>query len=78
MKVAISIPDDLFSTAEALANRLGVTRSRLISMALAEFVAKHRSSKVTERLDVVYAAQESRIDPSLRRAQRKAASRSDW
>ena len=78
MKVAISIPDDLFSTAEALADRLGVTRSRLIAMALAEFVAKHRPSKVTERLDAVYAAQESRIEPSLRRAQRKAASRSDW
>jgi metal-responsive CopG/Arc/MetJ family transcriptional regulator len=37
MKAAVSLPDDLFAAADALASRLGVSRSRLIALALAEF-----------------------------------------
>jgi len=42
MKVALSIPDDLFESGESLSKRLGVSRSRLYATALAEFVAKNR------------------------------------
>ena len=48
------------------------------SMPLAEFVAKNRSRKVTERLDAVYAAEESRLDPRVRRAQRRAIAADSW
>jgi metal-responsive CopG/Arc/MetJ family transcriptional regulator len=41
MKVAVSIPEDLFDSAETLGKRLGVSRSRLYASALAEFLAKH-------------------------------------
>jgi len=78
MKAAISLPDDLFAAADALAGRLGVSRSRLVALALAEFIAKHRSSKVTERLNAVYTAEKSRVDKPLRRAQRRAVDRTEW
>jgi metal-responsive CopG/Arc/MetJ family transcriptional regulator len=78
MKTAISLPDDLFTAADTLASRLGVSRSRLVALALAEFIAKHRTSKVTERLDAVYAAEESKIDKAVRRAQRRAVGRTEW
>ena len=39
MKIALSIPDDLFESGETLSKRLGVSRSRLYATALAEFVA---------------------------------------
>jgi metal-responsive CopG/Arc/MetJ family transcriptional regulator len=78
MKLAISIPDDLSTAADSLAARLGLSRSRLIALALAEFVAKHRSSKVTERLDAVYGTEEGRVEPRLRGAQRRAVDRSEW
>jgi len=78
MKVAISIPDDVFDSAEHLAKRLKVSRSAVYASALAEFVAKHRASKVTERLDAVYGAQESGMDPAIRRAQARSASRESW
>jgi len=78
MKAAISLPDDLFAAADALAGRLGVSRSRLVALALAEFIAKHRSSKVTERLNAVYSAEKSGIDKPLRRAQRRAVDRTEW
>ena len=78
MKTAISLPDDLFASADALARRLGVSRSGLVAAALAEYVAKHRSAKISERLDAVYAAEEGRVDRSLSRAQRQVLERSEW
>ena len=72
------IPDDLFASADALARRLGVSRSALIAAALAEYVAKNRSAKISERLDAVYAAEEGRVDRSLSRAQRQVLERSEW
>jgi metal-responsive CopG/Arc/MetJ family transcriptional regulator len=78
MKTAISIPDDLFTSAEALARKLGVSRSRLFATAVAEYLAKHRAAKVAERLNAVYSVEPATIDKRLRRAQAKAAERSSW
>ena len=78
MKAAISLPDDLFADADTLAGRLGVSRSRLVALALAEFIAKHRSSKVTERLNAVYTAEASSVDKPVRRAQGRAVSKTEW
>jgi metal-responsive CopG/Arc/MetJ family transcriptional regulator len=78
MKVALSIPDELFESAETLAKRLAVSRSRLYATALADFVAKHRSRKVTERLNAVYASEKSRVDPDVRRSQNRSLSRESW
>lgn len=78
MKVALSVPDDLFESAETLAKRLGVTRSRLYATALADYVAKHRGRKTTERLNAVYAAEQERLDPAVRQAQRRSLGRNSW
>lgn len=78
MKTAVSVPDPVFASADALAKRLGVSRSHLYSTALAEYVAKFQSSKVTERLDAVYTAQDSRMEPALDRAQRRSMKRTEW
>ncbi len=78
MKVALSIPDDLFESAETLGKRLGVSRSRLYATALADFVAKHRGRKVTDQLNAVYSTQESRLDPAVRRVQRRSLERDTW
>lgn len=78
MKIALSIPDELFQAAETLGKRLGVTRSRLYATALADYVAKHRGRKTTERLNAVYAAEDGRLDPVVRRAQRRSLGRDSW
>ena len=41
MKTAISLPDDLFDSADELAQQLGVSRSELYARAVAEYLAKH-------------------------------------
>ena len=78
MKTAISLPDDLFAAVDALARRLGVPRSRLVAEALAEYVAKHKASRVTEQLDAVYSAEAWKIDEPMRRAARRILKRNDW
>ena len=78
MKTAISLPDELFASAEALAKRMGVSRSHLVATALAEFVAKHQSRKVTAQLDALYATEPSALDPDLRRAQVRGFAADPW
>ena len=55
-----------------------MSRSGLFAAALAEFVAKHKGSKISERLDTVYAAEDSRLDAATSRAQRKVIRRAEW
>jgi antitoxin MazE6 len=78
MKVALSIPDDLFEIAESLRKRLGVSRSRLYATALAEFLAKHRGRKITQRLDAVYVSEDSRVDSATRRMQKQSLGAKSW
>jgi metal-responsive CopG/Arc/MetJ family transcriptional regulator len=78
MKVALSIPDDLFESGETLSRRLGVSRSRLYATALAEFVAKNRGRKITERLNAVYETEDSRLPRDLRRLQGRSFTREPW
>jgi metal-responsive CopG/Arc/MetJ family transcriptional regulator len=78
MKTAISLPDSLFRSADGLARRLGMSRSRLFATAVAEFIAKHRADKVTERLNDVYGTSTSRMEPLLTRAQKRVSTPGEW
>jgi metal-responsive CopG/Arc/MetJ family transcriptional regulator len=78
MKVAVSIPEDLFDSAESLGKRLRVSRSRLYATALAEFLAKHHGRKLTDRLNQVYGAEDSRLDDRLARMQRRSVGADPW
>jgi metal-responsive CopG/Arc/MetJ family transcriptional regulator len=78
MKIALSIPDDLFRAGEALSKRAGVSRSRLYASALADFLAKHEGRSITERLNALYAEEESGLDRRVRRAQKRAVTGEGW
>ena len=78
MKTAISLPDPLFRLAEAAARRLRMSRSQLYATAIAEFLERRQTSKVTERLDEVYAQEPARLDPALHFAQSKSLERDSW
>jgi metal-responsive CopG/Arc/MetJ family transcriptional regulator len=78
MKTAISLPDDRFEAADSLADRLGLSRSELYARAVAEYVAKHRDEDVTAQLNKVFADETSGLDPSLRSAQARSVSSSEW
>jgi len=72
VKTAISLPDRTFVRADALARRLGISRSELYARALAAFLGPPTDDEITSALDAVYASSGSELDPSLRRAQLRA------
>ena len=78
MKTAISLPDDLFRLAEAAARKLKMSRSQLYATALAEFLDRRRTTKITERIDRVYSKEPSELDPALHSAQMRSLEREDW
>ena len=68
MKTAVSLPDELFRTAELAARRLKISRSQLYATAISEFLEDRDSRTITERLNKVYSMQLARLDPALLRA----------
>lgn len=78
MKTAISVPDEVFESADELAQQLGVSRSELYSTAVAEYLAKFRGEDITARLNEVYAGQDSSLPPAVRRAQARSIGKSEW
>lgn len=78
MKTAISIPDDLFESAEHFAQRYGLSRSELYATALREYLQDHRSDAITQQLDQLYGAEPSTLDPSLTRAQTLVLPTDTW
>jgi metal-responsive CopG/Arc/MetJ family transcriptional regulator len=78
MKTAISIPDKLFRSADALAKRLGMSRSELYATAVTDFLSRHQSRQVTARLDAVYGEEDSSLSPILIQLQAKSLSHEDW
>lgn len=51
MKVAVSVPDDLFERADETASRLGLNRSQLYTRAIEEFLDARGEDPVTRALD---------------------------
>lgn len=79
MKTAISIPDTEFEAAERLAKRLRVSRSQLYRRAITDFVARHAETRVTEKLNEVYAEPvSSALDDVWQRAQAKSVPAEEW
>lgn len=66
MKVAISIPDELYEQADATASRLGLNRSELYARAIAEFLGASGEDPVTAKLDEL-AAELGTADPAVGR-----------
>jgi len=78
MKTAVSIPDKIFRSADSLAKRLGVSRSRLYADALADFLSRRQSLQVSERLDAIYGEEESAPGPELGKLQARSLPPEEW
>lgn len=51
MKIAVSVPDELFERADDVAARLGLSRSQVYARALEQFLEAHGDDPVTAKLD---------------------------
>lgn len=66
-----------FRAAEQLAERLGVSRSKLYSKAVAALVARHRDTTVTSRLNDVYrpGGEDSSVEDGMATLQSRSLAR---
>ena len=78
MKTAISIPDPIFRAAEKAAEHLAISRSELYTKAIQEFLNAHPADGTTEKLNQVYAGNESTLDPRLSEMQTTSISADSW
>jgi metal-responsive CopG/Arc/MetJ family transcriptional regulator len=79
MKTAVSLPDDVFRSAERFAKRTRKSRSRLYAEALAEYLARHAPDEVTEDMNrVVEQLGEAAPDPFVARAARRVLKSVEW
>ena len=69
MKTAISVEDDLLKKADQAARQMGLSRSRLFSLALEDYLRHRRNEEMTERLNRVYS------DPRLQQKDRQMAAK---
>jgi len=78
VKAAISMPDDLFRSAEAAARRLGVSRSELYAKAVRHFLKQQDGDAITERLNEVYSQQRAKVGSTLQHAQLQSVFKDAW
>jgi metal-responsive CopG/Arc/MetJ family transcriptional regulator len=78
MKIAVSVPNEVFERAEGLAKRLEVSRSELYSRALREYLARHSSDEVTLALDRVCEEVDTDAGDFVREASRRVFEGTEW
>jgi len=78
MKVAVSVPNDVFERADRLARATGRSRSDVYSSALREYVARHSPDEITIALDRVIADIGDPVDPFVAAASRRVLESTEW
>ena len=78
MKTAVSLPDELFQEAEAAAERMNVTRSRLYAEALRLFLERQREQSITDQINKVLETESSELDPVLAEMQARSILPEKW
>jgi len=78
MKIAVSVPNEVFEQAERLAKRLKVSRSELYSRALREYLARHAPDEVTAALDTLCEELDTGAEEFVREAGGRVFESSDW
>lgn len=78
MKTAISIPDHVYVEAERLSRRLKKSRSQVYTEAVTEYLARHDPEAVTEAMNKVCDAVDTRPDPAVSVAAKRMLQQVEW
>jgi antitoxin MazE6 len=78
MRIAVSIPDDVFENAERLARRAGRSRSEVFSAALREYIARHAPDEVTDAMNRVCEQVSDPSDAFVAAAGRRVLEHVEW
>ncbi len=72
VKTAISMQKSLFEQAEALARALKVSRSRLVVLALEDFIRRQQNQQLLHEIDTAYAHEDDLAEKTLPRKMRRS------
>jgi len=82
IKTSISIDQDLFEEADALAKEIGISCSRVVALALADFMRRTRNKKLQAQINAAYAGAFDAGDAAnlgiIRSHQRKSGEDEEW
>jgi metal-responsive CopG/Arc/MetJ family transcriptional regulator len=81
MKTAISVDGHLLTEADRFAREMGLSRSRLFSLALEAYLRRRRQEKMTEQLNRAYAGEPDQADARTTRrmkAKFRSTIRENW
>jgi hypothetical protein len=81
MKTAISIETPLLEETDRTARKLGVSRSRLVSLALKNYLRQRRNQEIVEQLNQVYgqpAGVAEQPTPGQRKAKFRSIIKDSW
>lgn len=78
VKTAISLSDPVFKEAEALAQRLGMSRSELYTEALKAYLRRYNREQILSKLNQVYSKESSELDLVMAKMQFMSLPREDW
>ena len=82
VKTAISLQQSLFDRVDALARELTISRSRLFTMAVEEFIQRHENQKLLEALNAAYDdspdSEEQVLLHEMRSKQRQIVHEDQW
>ena len=78
MKTAISIPDKIYRDAERLSRGLKKSRSQVYTEAVTEYVARHDPEAVTEAMNRVCEAVDTRPNLAISAAARRTLESVEW
>lgn len=82
VKTAISLDDTLFEQVESLVQELNVSRSRLFTMAMQEFIKRREAQRIMAALNEVYSngpdAEEVTVLRAMKRYHQKLVADEAW
>ena len=68
----------MFEAADRAARRRRISRSELYAAAIERYLASEPDDEITARLNSIYGAADSAVDPALAEAQRRILRRTEW
>ena len=78
MKTAISISDRIFARTDRFARRVKKSRSRVVSDALEEYLARHSPDEVTAAVDRAMDTINEASEPLVNAASRRVLTQVEW
>ena len=70
IKTAVSLDRSLFEQVDTLAHKMKVSRSRLLAMALEDFLRRHENEQLLQAINRTYQDEPDEARPSLRQGVR--------